>query len=167
MTSNFQENLKSYQKLLETLSVEQFSLPLSSLFGSSIGQHVRHVLEFYSCLFNGIENNEICYDNRKRDLKLETEKEYALAELNSISDQLNKITKDCSITVKSNLSNDQKNDTIVNSSIFRELIYAFDHSVHHQALIKVGLRELDCSAFNLAEFGVAPSTLKHRKECAQ
>ena len=167
MKVHFQENLKSYKKLLQSLSTEQFSLPLSSLFGSSIGQHVRHVLEFYSCLFTGIGNKDICYDNRKRDLRLETEKKYALDEIDTICNQLNEISADYSIKVTSNLSNNAENTTVVDSSVFRELIYAFDHSVHHQALIKVGLQELNCTGLDLEEFGIAPSTLKHRKACAQ
>ena len=48
----------------------------------------------------------------------------------------------------------------------REIAYNLEHTIHHMALIKVGICEL--SDIRVPEgFGVATSTMKYRKECAQ
>ena len=47
-----------------------------------------------------------------------------------------------------------------------ELIYNLEHSIHHQALIKVAV--LKNSAIQLSEnFGVAKSTIEYRNQCVQ
>ena len=51
----------------------------------------------------------------------------------------------------------------INSSFERELLYCLDHAIHHQALIKIGLKELDLDHLIAREFGVAYSTLRHRQ----
>ena len=48
------------------------------------------------------------------------------------------------------------------SSFERELLYCLDHAIHHQALIKIGLKELHLSHLVSPDFGVAYSTLRYR-----
>jgi hypothetical protein len=49
------------------------------------------------------------------------------------------------------------------SSIGREMQYAFDHAVHHLAIIRIGA-EIHCPEIVCdPELGVAPSTLKYQK----
>ena len=50
----------------------------------------------------------------------------------------------------------------VKSSFERELLYCLDHAIHHQALIKIGLKELELSHLVSPDFGVAYSTLRYR-----
>ncbi|MEM9648432.1 MAG: hypothetical protein AAF969_08120, partial [Bacteroidota bacterium] len=48
----------------------------------------------------------------------------------------------------------------------REVMYNLEHTIHHHALIKVGIQFF--TDIPLPEsFGVAPSTLQHRQACAQ
>jgi uncharacterized damage-inducible protein DinB len=56
------------------------------------------------------------------------------------------------------LSNQQKN---IKSSYQRELLYNLEHSIHHQAIIKVALRTLRSVEID-ENFGVAPSTIRYR-----
>jgi hypothetical protein len=42
----------------------------------------------------------------------------------------------------------------------------YEHTIHHMALIRVGLRELGDIRVD-DSYGVAPSTLKYRKQCVQ
>ena len=52
------------------------------------------------------------------------------------------------------------------TNYYRELMYNLEHSVHHMALIRVGLKEF--SAWHIVEnFGIASSTIRHKKQCAQ
>jgi len=166
MIQNLVYNLNSYKKFIKVINNKDFSKKTSVLSNSSVGQHLRHVLEFYICLFDGIKKGQICYDERKRDLLLETDKEYAIQTMDNIIQKLRKITSDASIQLKATLSDKDDNFFILNSSIYRELVYNFDHSVHHQALIKIGLKEFKCNELE-DNFGIAPSTIKHNKKCAQ
>jgi hypothetical protein len=54
----------------------------------------------------------------------------------------------------------------ITTNYFREIAYNLEHTIHHMALIRVGINEV--STIELPEnFGVASSTVKHRKQCAQ
>ena len=44
----------------------------------------------------------------------------------------------------------------------RELLYCLDHAIHHQAFIKIGLKELQIADLVEDDFGVAYSTLRYR-----
>ena len=48
------------------------------------------------------------------------------------------------------------------TSVDRELLYCLDHAIHHQALIKIGLKELQIADLVGDDFGVAYSTLRYR-----
>ena len=47
--------LSQLSDLLNAISPESYTAPLLLLHGSSVGQHVRHTIEFYQCLFQQSE----------------------------------------------------------------------------------------------------------------
>ncbi len=155
-------NLRELATLLANLeSEDHYTRKIHSLSQSTVGEHTRHVIELYQCLFNGYEAGIINYDDRKRDKTLETNMFEAIAALNKICDQLNRPDKNLMLLHK--LSNDAPG---ISTNYFREVYYNLEHCTHHQALIKVALIEL--SIKNVSEqFGVAPSTLQFRNQCAQ
>lgn len=149
---------------LDKLSPEQYTQPSKSLFNATIGQHVRHIVELFQCLENGYETGSVNYEQRKRDKQIETNKQLAIQLLHDISNRL--IRADKAIRLEMSYD-DLSNDTIVvNSNYYREVVYNLEHTVHHMALIRVGVTEV--SEIILPEsFGVASSTIKHRETCAQ
>ena len=52
------------------------------------------------------------------------------------------------------------------SNYYREIAYNLEHTIHHMALIRVGINEVS-SVVLPDEFGVAYSTIKFRQQCAQ
>ena len=52
MKTYCQENLNEIKKVLLLLTDEQYSYPSNTLFRATIGQHVRHILEFYQSVLN-------------------------------------------------------------------------------------------------------------------
>jgi uncharacterized damage-inducible protein DinB len=153
-------NLMEHQELLLKLSDKQYQHQSELLSGASIGQHLRHVVEFYDCLLNGLSQGKINYEKRARSLELENNRKTAITKISSIKDQL------LSLELNSRLYLEIE-DFIIDSSVQRELYYNLEHSIHHQALIKVGLKEQNIGKLVNADFGVAPSTLKYRKQCAE
>ena len=63
---------------LNELTDAEYTQPCKSLFNATIGQHVRHIIELFLCLQEGYETGVINYEKRKRDYKIETEKNFAI-----------------------------------------------------------------------------------------
>ncbi|MEX2511529.1 MAG: hypothetical protein WD398_01375 [Cyclobacteriaceae bacterium] len=158
-----QENLNSISALLENLTEDQYQYPSAFLSGASIGQHIRHIIEFYTCLTKAyMEDGPVNYDGRKRDHGLEKKPLEAINVIDQIIGCLGtkKIAGDTVL-----LANYTVNETqicSIPSSFQRELAYCLEHSIHHQALIKIGLFEQGLSELICPDFGVAPSTIKFR-----
>jgi len=168
MTRYIINNLLEINALVKSLSQEQYNRKLEILSGASIGQHVRHILEFYQCLFKSLDNNEVNYDDRQRDLKLETDLQFANIIIENVVSLLLKVKDDFPVTFIANYSTaeDQKPE-LSQSSFFRELAYNLEHSIHHQALIKVAITEMQLTSLVKKTFGYAPSTIRNDKLCAQ
>ncbi|GAF03310.1 hypothetical protein [Saccharicrinis fermentans] len=66
MIETAKNNLKQLRDLLEKLSNDDYSTRPEVLLGASIGEHYRHVLEFYLLLVSGSNAGVISYDSRKR-----------------------------------------------------------------------------------------------------
>ncbi|MBS3739269.1 DinB family protein [Mesohalobacter halotolerans] len=167
MVENCIDNLKQIKDLTQNISEAEYRHSCRTLFNSSIGQHIRHSLEFYICLFKGLESNIVNYDERERQHDLESQPEIALKEINKIINQLKAVLSNQNLEVKANYTSNENDEVCMHSSLYRELGFCLEHCVHHQALVKTGLKELDCLHLVDQSFGVAPSTLRNQSQCAQ
>jgi len=146
------------------LTDEQYVHQCQTLTGATIGKHVRHVIELFQSLQNGYEHGIVNYDSRKRDIRIENEKQLALSLLNEIRADLNKKDKDLSL--ETSYDEDSGEVVFIKTNYNREIVYNLEHTIHHMALIRIGINEV--SSVELPEnFGVAPSTIRYRQECAQ
>ena len=112
------------------------------------------------CLFQGIPTQTVNYDERKRDLLIETDRKHAIKILSHLSDQLKQISSSFALQLFSDETEAKEKPFV--TSVDRELLYCLDHAIHHQALIKIGLKELQIADLVGDHFGVAYSTLRHR-----
>jgi len=144
------------------LSDEQFCTPIPLLGHSTIGQHIRHILEFYIELGNGYRNGIIDYDGRKRDHNLQTLRESAILKIQQISQLIKLENKELKVVVELDPEDECKQQLPTN--YFRELMYNLEHTVHHMALIRVGI-SLTSTIVLPEDFGVAASTIKYKKMC--
>lgn len=161
------ENIGQIKRLIQDMSDEEYSRPLEILSGSSIGQHVRHIAEFYICLIKGMHQQTVNYDRRERDLKLETDIKFAGYSLDKIRTNLPSEMEDFKMNMQGNFSNDQEYNLLISSSLYRELAYCLEHSIHHQALIKIGLIELNKTILVDENFGIAPATIRFKSKTLQ
>ncbi len=146
--------------LLEGLSDEQYTQPLKIFSDASIGQHTRHIIEFFLELFKGYEQGAVDYDNRKRSHAIETDRQCALSKLQEVVDELARPDKD--LWLRADLGATVK----LRTNYQRELVYNLEHTIHHMALLRIGVSAL--TDLPLPEnFGVALSTQKFREACAQ
>ena len=164
---------KSLEDALTYLAVidpEVYRMPLDILFYASIGQHTRHFVEFYQCLVeqSSIAEPKINYALRARDVRIEEDPAFTAATINTLRKQLLELDehKNCLLVCDEHV--EEISGLIVESNISRELLYNIEHTVHHLAIIKIGLNAVAPQIILPAHFGVAPSTIRHKQNiCAQ
>jgi hypothetical protein len=149
---------------LGQLSADQYSQPCNTLFNNTIGQHVRHIIELFQCLDKGYEGGIVNYEKRKRDTNIETDKELAGRLLLEVHSNLNRDNK--TLTLEASYDDHSSEPITIETNYFREIAYNLEHTIHHMALIRVGITEVASIALP-DDFGVASSTVKYRKQCAQ
>lgn len=155
------QTIEQFKEVLKKLPLDCYSKSCTILSNATIGQHTRHIVELYQCLLNGYESAEVCYDKRERNRRIEEKVDFAIDQLGEIQLRLQHPNKALQITHK--LGN---SEACIQSNYFREVLYNLEHTIHHHALIKVGIQQL--TNMELPEsFGVAPSTIQYRKECVQ
>lgn len=156
------ENLSELRSLLGQLKAREYQYA-SDMLGASIGQHTRHVLEFYLCLIASQQHDAVNYDQRKRDYLIENSVEEACATIDVIQKQITNLKKDEPLFLEGDFS--ETGGTVVssriNTSMYRELAYCLEHTIHHQALIKVVIKELQLTHLLPDNFGIAPATVRH------
>jgi hypothetical protein len=116
------------------------------------------------CLEKGYANGEVDYDKRIRDNKIETDKNFALSLLQEITRQIGKENKSLYLLVY--YDEFQVEPDKISTNYYREIAYNLEHTIHHMALIRIGLREIGDIQVD-DSYGVAPSTIKYRQQCAQ
>ena len=158
---------------MSSLNAELYTKTQACRYNSTIGGHVRHNLDHFICLEEGVKTGRVDYDARPRNEFLETNPDYAANKMAELVEFLNSLaTSNLDLPLKVKMDSNANHDEIQkwsDSSLRRELQFLISHTIHHYALI-VTL----CSADKVEppnDFGVAPSTLRFRKsldaQCAQ
>ncbi|MEQ6121771.1 hypothetical protein [Reichenbachiella sp. MALMAid0571] len=150
--------------VLENLTEKQFKTPSVSLSGATVGQHIRHSLEFFTCLTNSIESGIVNYDKRERNQEIEENTELALELLNHLAVEVNRYSGKGDLTLELSYSHINDDSLKVKSNFDRELVYNIEHAIHHLALIKIGLTEVAPEIELPKGFGIANSTIRYKNQ---
>lgn len=165
MRSLFTKSTEALSSLVDVLlqlpDSQKYTEPCEALSEATIGQHTRHIIELYQCLLAGYPAGKINYDDRKRNALYENDITAAVDVIKDI--QLNLEQPDKSVTL---VCGTDGQSVCIESNYLREVLYNLEHCIHHQALIKVALVSIKDMAIATG-FGVAPSTLQYRQQCAQ
>jgi hypothetical protein len=164
LTSIFKKSrdvLNEILTLLEQLPGDGiYTAPCAELSEATIGQHTRHVIELYQCLLAGYDTGVVNYDERERNKLYENNKAEAIAVIKEIQNSLERPDKTLDVVCGA------EDPVTIRSNYNREILYNLEHCIHHQALIRVALISYDMVSVS-DEFGVAPSTIQYRRQCAQ
>jgi hypothetical protein len=136
--------------LLDQFNPYDYRKPLDEYDGSSIGQHFRHILEFFQCLQQGISDGTVDYAARKRNLLYEDNPALASEAFIVFSEQISQYP-------------DARPIAVYESTVGRELMFIYDHAIHHLAIIKIGLNCHFPQISTEKNLGVSPSTVKSRQ----
>lgn len=158
------EALKQGIELIERLDDHLYMQADQRISLSGVGSHFRHCIDFYLCFLAGVVSGRVNYDTRERDERIENSRLFAIAKLNSIIEDLVqpvvvKTTTAIEVLLEGSSNKIDEGDWSL-STLKRELQFLLSHTIHHYALIALVLR---LQGFEPGtEFGVAPSTLRHR-----
>ena len=161
------EILAQGKQFLVSCSDEAYNTITTPHFTSSPGKHIRHVLDHYLAIIDGIESGLINYDKRNRDTSIEQSTDEALTVLRKIESWVTALTEkklNASVNVQSEISVSETKVQMCPSIVTRELMFVASHAVHHYSLI-AAMMSLTGAQMD-EDFGVAPATLSHQREVA-
>lgn len=155
--------LSQFRGIIIQLNDVEYAAPLKVFDGASIGKHGRHIIEFFQCLMKSTTAGTVNYDARVRYLRLEEDVQYSIDVLDKITEYLSENNFDnIGISLVSEFGGQRQ--IAVPTNFNRELIYLIEHSIHHFALIRIGIQE-NFPHIDLPDcFGVAYSTIEHLKK---
>lgn len=153
------ETVQQAKEFLLGLSAENYQVVLRPHFASSAGTHMRHVLDHYLALQDGLTQGLVNYNKRNRYSNIESCPKTALLEWQKIETWLKKVSQldaDLPLCVVCETSVNKTQNTQTKSTLARELVFVSSHAIHHFSLLAV----INSILGNKDEvnFGVAPST---------
>jgi hypothetical protein len=152
---------------LDQIDDKRYGEPLELLSKSSIGQHSRHVIEFFQCLLQQRLGGTINYDQRVRNTLIEEHAGVACQCLEEIQDAIEQIDPKEKLNLAVSYDHNLSQWVEVETTFERELVYNIEHAIHHMAMIKIGLRSIAEEIELPRGFGVAPSTIKYQQQSAR
>ncbi|WP_293264982.1 DinB family protein [Neptunomonas sp.] len=153
---------------IESINDSVYQDNSSNLFESSIGQHLRHILDIYHALIRNMEDDVVDYDIRLRGSLVETNRHSALCTLNDIRAWLVALSPETinrHVKIKTEIAISEQHSSLLETSFGRELFFASNHTIHHLALMVTIAKVQGYSIGN--HYGVAPATATYNREQAQ
>lgn len=159
MINAIEKNLGRGIQLLNTISDEQYSNTSIAPYYSSIGGHMRHVLDVFSCIFDGLETKFVDFSARERNELAEQFTAEGLSYFERTIAKLQELTNvdfDLIITVSDDLG---LGKITTNYTLGSALIQAHSHAIHHFASIGFIINQLGIELPD-EDFGYNPTTPK-------
>lgn len=153
--------LRQLYGVIQQLDSSDYCRPSAALSGSSIGQHVRHTLEFFFCFQRGLETGVVSYDKRAHDKTFETNKLIALEAIDKISLFVEGLDLNAFLRLEVGYSLKNDDSITLDTNASRELVYNIEHAIHHMAIMKIGILEVAPYVGIDHDFGVAASTVRY------
>ena len=157
MIKAIEHNLKRGVRLLNSISDDQFSDSSIAPYHSSIGGHMRHILDIFDCVFDGLESKQINLAARKRNELAESNTTVALDYFDSILSNL-KGLENADLDQIIEVSDDLGKGVVVQKyTLGSVLIQAHSHAIHHFASLGYIIYQLGIELPD-DDFGYNPTT---------
>ena len=151
--------LQQAQDYLESVTEKQYTEIIEPFFMSSAGAHMRHILDHYYSIINGLKEGFIDYDKRSRGGTIETNITAAKSSISEITEFLTNLSSDDlqkTVNLSTEISVADKKVAVVGTTVAREIVFAGSHTVHHLATIK-HIAQMQNIEVN-KDLGIAPAT---------
>ena len=159
MIEAIEKNLQRGIKLLNCISNDEYNNTSVAPYSSSIGGHIRHILDVFECIFEGLESGHINLINRKRNELVENYTKLGIVYFEDIIQQLKLIDKEDFNKIV--IVTDDLGLGIVsaNYTLGGIIIQAHSHAIHHFASVGYVISQLGIELPD-ADFGFNPTTPK-------
>ncbi len=161
--SSINQNLNNAIALLDVIDSNTYKDTSVGPYYSSIGSHIRHTLDFFDCIIDGLDSNNIDLTARKRDEILSTNQKAAIQHIYELQETLLSyvdVNTDYLIHVTDNMGQGKITVSYTLESI---LTHANSHAVHHYATIGYILENLG-KEIKIPGFGYNPTTPVNKRE---
>jgi hypothetical protein len=155
--------LDQLSSVVNDIDDRDFTTPCESLSKATIGQHVRHTIEFFTCFQQGYSSGVINYDKRSHDKLIESDKPTAIAAIKNCARFVKSLSANDTLKLEVGYDPEENAYITVETNTMRELVYNIEHAVHHMAIIKIGIREVAPYLVLPSDFGVAASTIRYKE----
>jgi uncharacterized damage-inducible protein DinB len=162
LLSAIEKNLTRGVRLLEYISDDAYSNMSVPPYYSSIGGHMRHILDVFDCILEGVNSGQINLIARKRNEMAEMYTAHGLDYFNSIRKRLHELqTEDQDKIVR--VTDDLGLGVVeANYTLGGILIQAHSHAIHHFASVGYVIAQLGLQLPD-DDFGFNPTTPKITK----
>lgn len=153
------EAIEQCLSLCQLLDDNSYTLKALPFVQSSIGEHLRHIVDMYRALIAQPDIGVVDYDCRRRGAPIETCLQTGIEELNQIKNWLINLKDEelnHAITILSEATLSCKNVCEMPSSLARELLFVSSHTIHHLAIVKIITLHANINASD--QLGYAPAT---------
>lgn len=152
-------NLLKGMKLLNSISDEQYSNKAIPPYFSSIGCHIRHILDVFSCVLRDFSTGNIDLTQRERNALVEEKVTLGIAYFDEILHQIKVLSQKDLQTAVSVTDDLGLGKCASNSTLGAILMQAQSHTTHHYASIGNIIYQLKIKLPD-ADFGYNPTTVK-------
>ena len=157
MIEAIEHNLKRGIRLLNSISDTQYSDTSIEPYHSSIGGHMRHILDVFDCIFCGLASKQVDLAARKRNELAEQRTTFGLAYFEETLQQLNNLNG-IDFNQMIEVSDDLGLGKVTTKyTLAAALIQAHSHAIHHFASIGYIISKLGIELPD-ADFGYNPTT---------
>ena len=155
--SSLKNTLEKSLVLLENIPVSTYTDNSVGPFYSSIGGHIRHILDFYSSIFKGLNTYLIDLTDRDRNLAIETDVYFAKTEIKKVLEELESYSR-YNLEEKYELIDDLGQGKVsIPTNLYAVFVQANSHTIHHYAIISQLLFAFDITIADTS-FGYNPTT---------
>ncbi len=157
MISAIIQNLNRGVNLLNSINDQEYADNSTAPYYSSIGIHMRHILDVFDCILKGIDHKKIDLTSRQRNELAEIKVEIGLNYFNKVMSELSSLEKedlDMMIEVKDDLGQGM---VTANYTLAAALIQAHSHAIHHFASIGYIISQMGINLPD-GDFGYNPTT---------
>jgi len=159
MIEAIEENLKRGIQLVNFVSDEEYSNTNIAPYYSSIGGHMRHILDVFDCIFDGFDSGDINLIHRKRNELAENYTKNGINYFDTTIQKLEGIKNDDFNRIV-NVTDDLGLGVVTaNYTLGAVLIQAHSHAIHHFASIGYIISQLGIELPD-EDFGFNPTTPK-------
>jgi len=155
--SSLQNTLEKSLILLENMPESAYVDNSVGPFYSTIGGHIRHILDFYSAIFKGLNNYLIDLTDRERNTTIESDINFAKMKIKQVLAELESYLN-YDLEDKYELIDDLGLGKVsIPTNLYAILVQANSHTIHHYAIVSQLLFAFDI-VIEDKTFGYNPTT---------